>query len=531
MTFRWRIRHKLIIGLGLVMGIIAMLLVGTLYGLASYRATMKSIDSKLAELREAEALKVAVNNIKSTAETNLGSSDEWPKFQRSIREAEECLELYRGKLVETLQHKRDPDKGFQEKGIVEALQEGFGKLDRAGKDFFKPNVGSRGSRSLAEDKSVQSAIDYLITTSADLRDAIYQDLARRSKDARDCYKASLWLVISVSVAGVLFLCFVLKFFYGWVFYPIRDLQQGAGRVAQGDFEHRIDVRSGDEMEDLAAAFNHMTGQLRDMYGDLARQVNERSRQLVRSERLAGIGFLAAGVAHEINNPLASIAFCSEALEQRLAPVLKTGPRPIDLSQDREIVSKYLKLIQDQAFRCKEIIESLLKFSRGGDKTREATELGELIQGVLDSVEHLPNSKSKTIVFEPTERVTAAINGPEIKSVVLNLVVNALDSMDEGGTLTILLRGDGEFAEMKFVDTGCGMAPDVLENIFEPFFTRSRTGKGTGLGLSISHRVVGEHGGEIEADSPGANQGSTFVVRLPLKPVEPVKEESIGNLAA
>src|SRR5213079_2307091 len=93
------------------------------------------------------------------------------------------------------------------------------------------------------------------------------------------------------------------------------------RVAQGDFEHRIEVHSGDEMQDLAAAFNDMTARLRDMYRDLAHQVNERSRQLVRSERLASVGFLAAGVAHEINNPLASIAFCSEALEGRLTGLM------------------------------------------------------------------------------------------------------------------------------------------------------------------------------------------------------------------
>src|SRR5204862_305129 len=135
-----------------------------------------------------------------------------------------------------------------------------------------------------------------------------------------------------------------------------------------------------------------------------------------------------------------------------------------------------------------------------------------------------NSKGKRIVFAPPGRLVAQVNGQEIKSVVLNLVVNALDSMDEGGTLTIALRQHDALAELVFTDTGCGMSPDILENIFEPFFTRSRTGKGTGLGLSISHRVISQHGGEIEAASPGLNQGSTFTVRFPLQPAEPVKEE-------
>ena len=92
----------------------------------------------------------------------------------------------------------------------------------------------------------------------------------------------------------------------------------------------------------------------------------------------------------------------------------------------------------------------------------------------------------------------------------------------GGTLTITLSQRDRMAEMEFADTGCGMTPEILENIFEPFFTRSRTGKGTGLGLSISHRIINQHGGEIEAASPGPNQGSTFTVRLPLQPAEPVQ---------
>jgi signal transduction histidine kinase len=135
------------------------------------------------------------------------------------------------------------------------------------------------------------------------------------------------------------------------------------------------------------------------------------------------------------------------------------------------------------------------------------------------------------VFRPSGYVTAKVNPQEIKQVVLNMVVNAMESMDDGGTLTISLIQRGGAAEMVFTDTGCGMPPDVLENIFEPFFTRSRTGKGTGLGLSISSRIVTQHGGEIEATSPGPNQGSTFIVRLPLAPAMAVKEEHIGRAAA
>ena len=112
---------------------------------------------------------------------------------------------------------------------------------------------------------------------------------------------------------------------------------------------------------------------------------------------------------------------------------------------------------------------------------------------------------------------AWVNAQEIKQVLLNLVVNALESMDEGGTLAITHASHDGQIELIFKDTGCGMTADILENIFEPFFTRSRTGKGTGLGLSISHRIVTQHGGEITASSDGPGKGSTFKIRLPIQP--------------
>ena len=311
------------------------------------------------------------------------------------------------------------------------------------------------------------------------------------------------------------LCGLAALFHRWVLYPVRLLQRGVRRVARGSFDYKIDLKTGDEMQALAEAFNDMTARLSVTYADLERQVQERSRQLVRSERLAGVGFLAAGVAHEINNPLASIAFCSEALENRLGPILdelSDGP-------DAKVVRNYLRMIQEEAFRCKSITEKLLDFSRCAEIQRERTDLAGLIQGVVEMIRHMGKYRGKQIVFQPREAVMAHVDSQEIKQVVLNLVVNALDSMDPGGTLRIDLRYAEGMAEMVFADDGCGMAPEVLENIFEPFFTRRRVGKGTGLGLSITHRIVSQHHGEITATSPGEDQGSTFVVRLPVRPAE------------
>src|SRR5213079_3148854 len=117
-----------------------------------------------------------------------------------------------------------------------------------------------------------------------------------------------------------------------------------------------------------------------------------------------------------------------------------------------------------------ITERLLEFSRGSERKREATPLDELLQSVLDATQHLPNSRGKRLVFEPEGQVVACVNALEIKSVALNLVVNALDSMDEGGSLTVSLRQWNGLAEVVFRDTGCGMDAEVLENIFEPFYT-------------------------------------------------------------
>ena len=150
--------------------------------------------------------------------------------------------------------------------------------------------------------------------------------------------------------------------------------------------------------------------------------------------------------------------------------------------------------------------------RQRDRPRDA-------RAIIDIASDKPSARGKQLIFQPPGEVNALVSGPDVKSVVLNMVVNALDSMDDTGSLTATLSSDGETATMTFTDTGCGMTTDVLDNIFEPFYTRNRTGNGTGLGLSISHQIVDQHGGSIQAQSAGPGKGSTFVVRLPLRAAE------------
>jgi signal transduction histidine kinase len=556
---RWRIRHKLVLGLGLVVLIMALLLGGTLRGLWSYYLTMNSIRSKMAELKEAEKLEEAIARL--VAPQTLALLGLQPgQVKARTREVRTLLENYRQQLLANQGQHSDSEGSTHEAELTGVLGENLDLFEKAVvQDASRPRMLGPGddqppepgpppalraavtagviadlaapalagplqavllaAGGTAEDP-LQLQVRNLAINARDLRNTIYGQLDDHLDESRRHYQVSLWIVVPASIVGLLSMAGLMRSFYAWIFIPIRDLEAGVNRVGGGDFEHRIEVHSGDEMEDLAGAFNAMMQRLKDLYGDLARQVNERSRQLVRSERLASVGFLAAGVAHEINNPLHSIALCSEALGSRLSELTRQLPPTPRNAEDLSVVMKYLQMIQDESFRCKKITERLLEFSRTGERAREPIDLVQLVQAVVGVTQHLPNSRGKEIVLEaatdrvPGGKIKAPVNAEEIKSVVLNLMINALDSMDEGGRLTIRLCQQDGLAEIQFIDTGCGMTQEVLENIFEPFFTRNRTGKGTGLGLTISHRIISQHGGEIEAASAGPGQGSTFIVRLP-----------------
>ena len=512
---KWSIRVKLIAGLSLVVGMMLTLMGGAVFSLNAFH------DSNLMHtdlLRELGASKELIKHVARLEVPRSDSPAERVILQDTARDARKALDAYFKQLKQNAMRRNRVDDGLSERGLafgidqdLAAILNGLDPLEEA--QVILPGTPSwlASHPEVAADVPTAKRIERLFHRGLLLIEKLHGDVFFITQTSRRQYEAGRVIVWLSALTVLAMLIALAVLFNRWVLYPIRLLQRGVRRVARGSFDYSIDLTTGDEMQALAEAFNDMTARLRVTYEDLERQVQERSRQLVRSERLAGVGFLAAGVAHEINNPLASIAFCSEALENRLAPLLAAG----DVA-DAKVVQNYLRMVQEEAFRCKSITEKLLDFSRCGEIQRERTDLAGLIQGVVEMIRHMGKYRQKRIVFIPREAVLAHVDGQEIKQVVLNLVVNALDSMAEHGTLRIDLRHAEGMAEMVFHDDGCGMPPEVLENIFEPFFTKRRVGKGTGLGLSITHRIVSQHHGEIHASSPGEGQGATFSVRLPVQ---------------
>ena len=515
---KWPIRVKLIAGLSLVVGMMLTLMGGAIFGLSAFHASNLMHTDLLREFGASEQLIEQVAHLEAP---RGGKLEEKRSLQSAARKARKALLAYFEELRTNSIKRNRLDDGLSERGLACGIDYDLVAI----LNELDPAEGARAvlpgtpiwvglNPEITDPVPVPQRIERLFHRVMQIPHKLYGDVYSITLNSRRQYETSRVIVWLAALAVMAILIGLAVLFNRWVLYPIRLLQRGVRRVARGSFDYSIELNTGDEMQALAEAFNDMTARLRVTYADLERQVRERSRQLVRSERLAGVGFLAAGVAHEINNPLASIAFCSEALENRLAPMLAAG----DVA-DAKVVQNYLRMVQEEAFRCKSITEKLLDFSRCGEIKRERTDLAGLIQGVVEMIRHMGKYRQKKIVFLPREAVLAHVDGQEIKQVVLNLVVNALDSMAENGTLKIELRHAEGMAEMVFHDDGCGMPAEVLENIFEPFFTRRRVGKGTGLGLSITHRIVSQHHGEIQAASPGEGQGATFSVRLPVHPRE------------
>jgi two-component system NtrC family sensor kinase len=324
------------------------------------------------------------------------------------------------------------------------------------------------------------------------------------------------------------LCIVLYYF---VSRPVALMEEGMKRLSAGDFDTPIEITSRDEMGLLSTALNSLSQEMKRYHGrlenwalELQKEVDKKTEeimstreQLVNAEKLASLGRLAAGVAHELNSPLTGIVTFSHLMRERIPP---------DQPENRGD----LDVIIEQADRCSKIIKGLLGFSRKAESQKLAISANELMESTISMLEHQPKFQDIEMTRDFGEDLPKVTADPgQIQQVILNLITNATDAMSERGSLhmeTRMLQEDGtRYVEMLFTDTGPGILPEHMGRIFEPFFTTKPVGKGTGLGLPVSYGIIKRHGGDILVRSK-VGQGTTFTVRLPVedKPQETTNEE-------
>ncbi len=332
------------------------------------------------------------------------------------------------------------------------------------------------------------------------------------EDARASRKsiATLTLIMILAVTSVVYLVTLFN-----VSRPTEDLVRHFRRIGAGELGAKVPVRGRDEFGRLAQEFNAMCERLETAQQTLLAEQERRERAeqaLRRAERLASVGRLAAGLAHEIGTPLNVISGRTEALLRRGA-------------QDAQ-EQRVLQIIMDQIDRISRILQGMLDFARGRPPQLQRTNLVTVVKNVLEFMDNrFERRKIRVDCRVPSDLPWLMIDPDQISQVLLNLTVNAIEAMPEGGKLTIdgefLTRPypdqtgrQGSFVALTIQDTGVGIAPEHLGRVFDPFFTTKEVGAGTGLGLSVSYGIVQEHGGWIEMQS-ATGEGTCVRVFLPV----------------
>ncbi len=286
--------------------------------------------------------------------------------------------------------------------------------------------------------------------------------------------------------------------------PIRKLETKTKKIAMGDFSEKIEVKGDDEVASLAKSFTQMEDHLKLALSSLEHtitQLQEKQAQLVEAEKLASIGILTAGIAHEINNPLTSVLSFSKLMLEQMPETDKNYAR--------------LKIMVRDAQRARTIVRELLSFAKENPIHPLKIDVNQPITEIIESL------VAQDAFADIELNVNLAKGLPEISAdpvrigqVAMNMLLNAVHSINPPGKIEVETRQAGGMIEIVFTETGLGIPEEHLNNIFDPFFTTKGPRKGTGLGLAISYGIIKKHGGDIEVKS-AVGQGSTFIVRLPV----------------
>ncbi|MFC1547073.1 cache domain-containing protein [Candidatus Neomarinimicrobiota bacterium] len=316
----------------------------------------------------------------------------------------------------------------------------------------------------------------------------------------DMRQRTILIFLGITILGMIIASSFSYVLASRIVQPIRQLVAASKRIAGGDLDYTVEITTQDELKDLGNAFNYMATSLKER----DEQLKERTKQtLMRSERLATLGQLAAGVAHEINNPLGG--------------VLTYGHLVLEETEEDDPRRDNLVKLVAQANRCKKIVKGLLDFARQSEPKMALSDIHDVLNASLALVENQALFYDINVVkaYHPSPS-PMMIDASQMQQVFLNIIINAAESMEGPGELTMVteLASDRLSVSIEITDTGTGIPEENLDKLFDPFYTTKEVGRGTGLGLAISYGIVERHKGKIEVISE-VGTGTTFIVYLPV----------------
>lgn len=331
---------------------------------------------------------------------------------------------------------------------------------------------------------------------------------------RDILYKNLYMYFGITLLAVGLASGIAIWVANKISRPLHAMADAAQKIAEGDYSQKVEITSDDETGFLANNFNHMVSQLvrahqelRDSAETLERKVEQRTAEvkamqahLIQSEKLAGVGKLAAGVAHEINNPLTCVLTNTSLMLADLPP---EDPRREDL-----------QTVVDETLRCRKIVKGLLDFARQTKPQKQRLDLNKVAADVITLVRNQASFQNITIHTDLDSGIpTVLADADQMRQVALNIILNAADAMPQGGEIRIrtLYEPETRQVKMRISDTGPGIPAEIQDKLFEPFFTTKKTG--TGLGLAIAYGIMDRHKGSLKIES-ALGHGTTVIVILP-----------------
>ena len=468
------VSRKLALGFGTLVVLFVVASWLTLAGLARMQAAMERMQREEESIRLALELSSAVRDQYAHQAHTIIIGDE--SHLGFYAEAERHV----GELTSALRRRaRSPD----DLAAVEDIDRASDELDQLFRQRIVPAV-VRGDRAFVrtEHARAQLVVTRIQDRAEQLVASFEASIAASHAEVSAIERRTNASLLALLVGAPLVAAVVALLISRSIARPLLLLREGAARLASGDLDTRIAVQTRDELGALGAQFNAMAAALK-----------EHQRRLVESEKLAGIGRLAAGVAHEINNPLGVILGYAKLLERRADAEARDD----------------LRVIQEETLRAKEIVEGLLDLSRPQERAREPVDLRAACEEV---VARLGEARLlEGVAIDMAGAGAAAGHPAKIRQVISNLVRNAAEAAGRGGRIEVQVSSRGDEARVAVSDSGPGLDDRTRARLFEPFFTTKD--RGTGLGLAISRAIARAYGGDVEAAN-GTGGGALFTLRLP-----------------